>query len=55
MRYHIHIPVMTYQKDEYALSCKHLVYGLGARKRVMIKDDLYSRVVEHVETIHLVI
>jgi hypothetical protein len=55
MRYHIHIPLITSQKDEYALSCEHLVYGLGAGKRMMIEDGLYSRIAEHVETIYLAI
>jgi hypothetical protein len=41
--------------EKYALPRERLVDGLGTRKRVMTQDDLYSRFLEHVETIYLAI
>jgi len=41
--------------EKYALPREHLVYCLGTRKRMMIQDGLYSRFLEHVETIYLMI
>ena len=40
-------------REKYALPSKHLVCGLGAGKRVMVQDNLYSRFAEHVKTFYL--
>jgi len=46
---------MMYHREKYALPSKHLVVGLGARKRMVIQDSVYSSLAEHVKTFNLMI